>query len=287
MSSVDNPPLPPSHAQYLSLTLTPAQCDVISSYTPFRFRTVAIADAKPGHRDSLLEPYFPLPTHTNSPPLMVTPYRPTDIPSVMRTLNDPQVAYQLVGPPYPYSETDAHGWSEMRRIEAEKVFNEVLGPKAEQALKGEKVDNWVVGDWPLGNVRRADTGEWVGDFGLCRWAFEDVPDADERKKLIDENAAKEAGDPTLAWSYGFFLDPTYHGKGLMAHLLRSLVEGYYVPYLRAKRIYGAAFATNPASLKTQERCGFVRKSSFTEDVIASRGGGKKEVITLEWQGMRA
>ncbi|GEM07340.1 GNAT family acetyltransferase [Rhodotorula toruloides] len=271
MSSVDNPPLPPSHAQYLSLTLTPAQCDVISSYTPFRFRTVAIADAKPGHRDSLLEPYFPLPTHTNSPPLMVTPYRPTDIPSVMRTLNDPQVAYQLVGPPYPYSETDAHGWSEMRRIEAEKVFNEVLGPKAEQALKGEKVDNWVVGDWPLGNVRRADTGEWV----------------DERKKLIDENAAKEAGDPTLAWSYGFFLDPTYHGKGLMAHLLRSLVEGYYVPYLRAKRIYGAAFATNPASLKTQERCGFVRKSSFTEDVIASRGGGKKEVITLEWQGMRA
>ncbi|BGO94017.1 hypothetical protein NBRC10512_003650 [Rhodotorula toruloides] len=286
MPSIDSPPPPPPRAQYLSLTLTPAQCETISSHTPFRFHTVPITGAEPGQPDSFLEPYFPLPPHPTSPPLIVTPYRPTDIPSVMRTLNDPQVAYQLVGPPYPYTDNDAHGWSELRRRETEKVFNEVLGPKAEQALRGEEVDNWVVGDWALGNVRRAD-GEWVGDFGLCRWAFEDVPDAEERKKLVDENAAKEAGDPMLAWSYGFFLDPTYHGKGIMAHVLRSLIEGYYVPYLRAERIYGAAFATNPASLKTQERCGFVRKSSFEEDVIPNRGGGKKTVVTLQWQGKRA
>lgn len=287
MPSADSPPSPSPRAQNLSLSLTPAKCDVISSNTPFHFHTVHVADPQPGQPESFLEPYFPLPPQPHSPPLIVTPYRPTDIPCVIRTLNDPKVAYQLIGPPYPYSEDDAHGWAELRRRESERAFNDVLGPKAERALRGEQVDEWAVGEWPLGNVRRADTGEWVGDFGLCRWKYEDVPDADEREKLLEENAEKEAGDPTVAWSYGFFLNPVYHGKGLMAHVLRSMIEGYYVPYLRATRIYGAAFASNPASLKTQEKCGFVRKSSFNEDVSASRGGGKREVITLEWQGKRA
>lgn len=66
----------------------------------------------------------------------------------------------------------------------------------------------------------------------------------------------------------------------MAQVLASMLTTYFDGYLGANEVRGAAYASNPASLKTQERCGFVRFGSFMEDVSEGRGGGQKEVIAL-------
>lgn len=66
----------------------------------------------------------------------------------------------------------------------------------------------------------------------------------------------------------------------MSLVLRSMLEHYFDTVLNAREVRGAAYATNPASLRTQERCGFQRCGSLMEQVSEGRGGGMREVVTL-------
>ncbi|GAA5981659.1 hypothetical protein JCM10908_004554 [Rhodotorula pacifica] len=283
-------------SDYLRLDLTDEQCALISAHTPYRFHTIQIPSETASSAETtavgksstelLLEPYLPLPfTNTTATPLILTPQRPTDVPRIVEALTDPAVGMQLIGPPWPFKAEDAHSWGEFLRAQAEEVFRD-LRRRADAVLADPNAEKGpVAGRWPIPaprthSLRRADTGEWAGDFGVNRWKFEDVVDEKERKRLIDENEAKEVFDPTVIWSYGFYLHPDLHGKGLMSLVLQSMLTTYFDDYLGANEVRGAAFASNPASLKTQERCGLMRYSSFMEDVSEGRGGGQKEVITL-------
>ncbi|GAA5958916.1 hypothetical protein JCM8115_000688 [Rhodotorula mucilaginosa] len=289
---------------FLRLDLTEAQRDAISAHTPYRFHTIPVpppppaAAAEANHDHLVVEPYLPLPL-TTSPPLILTPQRPTDVSRIVETLTDPAVGMQLIGPPWPFKAEDAHSWGESLRAQAKEVFRDLkarteqLGEISTNGYGEERGTERPAGDetktkkrrWPIPapkihSLRRADNGAWAGDFGVTRWQFDNVVDAEEKQRLIDENEAKEVLDPTVIWTYGFYLHPELHGKGLMSQVLESMLSTYFDDYLGANEVRGAAYASNPASLKTQERCGFVRFGAFMEDVSEGRGGGQKEVITL-------
>ncbi|GAA5901507.1 hypothetical protein JCM6882_006299 [Rhodosporidiobolus microsporus] len=284
------------------ISLSSAQQSLISILTPFRFHTVSLpfpsgASAPPV---TFLEPYLPLSLPPTSPfPLVLTPTRLShDVPSKVSALNHPAVAFSLVGPPYPYTVDLARDWNAARKAQAEEYFARV-GELAARALEahegdveaaaeavkgaGELPRGWLPDGLPFTDLRRQDTGEWVGDLSTMRWTFEDVADDEERERLHKENLAREVGDPELAWSFGFFLSPTFHGKGLM-HLALSAMFGTFLrSFLRCERIHGAAMAHNVASIRTQEKNGLVKYNSWVREVAESRGGGTVEVAVLKWE----
>lgn len=219
-------------SEFLQLDLTEAQRRYITEHTPYRFHTVHLP-AQPSISEpssespaapapdapTFLEPYLPLPL-TTSPPLLLTPQRLTDVPRIVETLSNPAVGLQLVGPPYPFTDADAHAWGEHLRSEGVRAF-EVLGRAAQDELDArareaggtaeqgppdaERRGVMVGVERPLEclhSLRRADTGEWAGDFGVMRWKFEDVPDEQERRRLVEENETKNALDPRVVWSFG-------------------------------------------------------------------------------------
>ena len=196
---------------FLRLDLTEAQRDAISAHTPYRFHSIPIPPPSPtaAEANHLVEPYLPLPL-TTSPPLILTPQRPTDVPRIVETLTDPAVGMQLIGPPWPFKAEDAHSWGESLRAQAEEVFrdlkarteqqveistNEYHEERATERPAGNEINakkrRWPIPAPKMHSLRRADNGAWAGDFGVTRWQFDNVVDAEEKQRLIDENEAKE------------------------------------------------------------------------------------------------
>ncbi|BGP16049.1 hypothetical protein JCM10213_006815 [Rhodosporidiobolus nylandii] len=286
MASSFNPADVAGSEAYYSLSLTPSQQALLSRLTPFRFRP---APSSTGSSASLVEPFLPLRSPSDLP-LILTPPRPSDIPRQVECLNHPAVAFCLVGPPYPYAAEHAREWGATKGRDLEEYFFRLLekleaqGKAVEQLPTVPYEDGWRYrpDGCPCNSIRRADTGEWVGDLGTFRWVFEDVQDPEERERLAKENLARVAGDEELRWSFGFFLHPSYGGRGLMTGLLASHVS-YLRGFLRTKHIHGAAFSDNIPSLRTQEKNGFVRYAAWTRQISEARGGGTKEVAVLKWQ----
>lgn len=212
---------------HLTCRLTPSDQAIIAARTPLRFHTYTptLTDssaAAPAAAHPILEPFLPLSSPTPSTlPLILTPPRPSDAAALVQTLNDPLVALQLQGPPYPYSDALAGEYVALKISETERLL-ERLGERARRALRpsaeadiagegsvrggkdrdtDEDGEPWL-DELPLCAVRRADTGEYVGDFGVHRWRFEDVPEGQERERAIKENEAKVAGDSSVLWSFG-------------------------------------------------------------------------------------
>ncbi|GAA5948330.1 hypothetical protein JCM3775_004288 [Rhodotorula graminis] len=284
--------------------LTPQEQAFIAQRTPLRFHTYTPVDT-PSATDPRphLEPYLPLGSPTSSSTstlsLILTPPRPEDAGALVSTLNHPHVAPQLVGPPYPYSDELAREFIQLKRRDTRAVL-ERLAARARRELRrdgsGEEVDaapeerdggepDDEAAPWldklPLCAIRRADTGEYVGDLGVPRWQFEDVGDGEERDRLVSANEAKTASDPSALWSFGFYLRPSFHGQGIMAHVLRSVLDSYLFSYLGVDEVRGSAFADNVASIKTQEKCGLRRYGGYEHAVSESRGGGVRSIVVLK------
>lgn len=212
MASDSTPPLSTANdAPFFTLSLTAPQATLLNLLTPFRFRPA------PGHTSispstpSPVEPYLPLSAPPATPfALILTPARPSDIPRQLSCLNDPRVGLSLVGPPYPYAESDARLFGQGKGAETTEYFPELL--KAAEELVERYGEEGAVerkeelprprGGCPFGTIRREENDEWVGDLGVMRWTFEDVEGEEERDRLAKENAEKTAGDPSLAWSFG-------------------------------------------------------------------------------------
>ncbi|GAA5835627.1 hypothetical protein JCM11251_002981 [Rhodosporidiobolus azoricus] len=298
------------------ITLFQPQQDLIALLTPFRFHDVPLPSSQSisashcAHTTAtttissptFLEPYLPLSLPPLSPfPLILTPTRSApDFPPRLFTLNHPKVAFSLVGPPYPYTEELARDFSEGKKRGTEEYFGK-LGGLAQKALdaaagsvevaskrvleegEGKIPDEWLPDGLPFSDLRNQETGDWVGDLSTMRWNFEDVADQEERERLRKDNLARKPGDPELAWSFGFFLSPNYHGQGLMHLALSSMFDAFLRSFLRCERIHGAAMAHNVASIRTQEKNGLVRYNTWTREVAETRGGGTVDVAVLRWE----
>ncbi|GAA6027347.1 hypothetical protein JCM8097_002614 [Rhodosporidiobolus ruineniae] len=281
---------------FYHLSLTPTQIQLLESLTPFRFRRVPCTSSPSS--EPFLEPSLPLAAPPDVPyALLLTPFRPTDVPAQVAVLNHPAVAFNLVGPPYPYraehaverftafgAETSRY-WARVGELAAKALEEHGSVEAAVEALSREELPTeWLPSPEAIGStIRRADTDEMVGDMGVCRWNSEDERDDEKRRKLVEENEKREVGDKDLVWSFGFFLAPSYHGQRLMSPLLHGLFSNLLKPFLRAEKICGAAFASNAGSLRTQEKNGLRRFGSWTREISEARGGGTTEVVVLKWE----
>ncbi|GAA5891323.1 hypothetical protein JCM5296_006899 [Sporobolomyces johnsonii] len=246
---------PPSGAAqpYLQLHLSCGHQARISAHTPFRFHPVSL----PTSTAACLEPYLPIPHPAL--PLILTPPRPgTDYVRQVSTLNDPSVALNLVGPPYPLLAGDGLGESERSRRRRSGSPNDRMGS-------------------------RSRVCEWIGEIAVQRWQFREVDDLEERETLVSENEAKEAGDETIVWSFGYYLHPSYHAQSIASSALHAVLNSYLVPFLGARHIRATAFADNLASLRVQEKQGLKKLGVFRHDISESRGGGTTEEVVMEWK----
>ncbi|GAA6061223.1 hypothetical protein JCM10212_002682 [Sporobolomyces blumeae] len=280
----------------LALTLTDRHRESISRLTPYKFH-----DAP----DGSIEPYLELHTPAAATavrllpsfPLILTPLRASDFPAQTECLNDDRVAFQLVGPPYPYSNELARGWAETKWRDTRTVFerwareideyDDARARRGSEQARGDDLKTLskpLVGV-PFGTIRRGDTGEWLGDLGTSTWDYRDVEDLDERETRVKENDARQVGDVDKVWSFGYYLAPSYHSQGIMSLCLSSLLQTYLVPYLDAQTIRSSAFADNVASIRVQENAGRLRRTgeTFWCQVSESRGGGRREEVVLEWK----
>jgi len=140
--------------------------------------------------NALLEPFLPIAHPTLN--LVLTSYRTSDVDAQVRCLNDPAVALNLSGPPFPNRREDSLGWQA------------VVNGRFEAQLA-----RWAAGDWTppndhvFGLIRDVDSGELVGDLGYTRWAWEDLAhDSEARAEAVAREKAIVAGNPEATWSFG-------------------------------------------------------------------------------------
>ncbi|KAK4704555.1 hypothetical protein P7C70_g1661, partial [Phenoliferia sp. Uapishka_3] len=246
------------------ITVTSPQLrESISSHTPLQF-------------DSSNSPYLAFPT-SSSPflsSLRLTPPRQSDASALVSTLNSPLVYKSLRSPPYPYLPHHATA-----------VIG--MGMKAAQAL----IDQWERNDWstpegcPLNTIRAMrDDGEevWVGALGVRRWPFDEVVDPVEKEEKVREMMARKAEDPEVVWTVGFYIDPTFNGRGVMTQVLRTLIDSYMIPALHATKIRATVYVGNIASRRVFEKNGFELVGTAWVNEGESRGGKMREEWWFEW-----
>ncbi|KAG8892634.1 hypothetical protein FRB99_002561 [Tulasnella sp. 403] len=172
----------------------------------------------------------------------------------------------LVGPPFPYTKEHGVQWLTARKAECE------------QAVQDMEDGNQFVSNCPVRIIReRQDNGTdtLLGDIMICRSVFREVEDEEERERKVKENAEREVGDPDIVYSFGDFLSPTHHGRGIMTAAIRTVMEDWAIPCMGARRFEVDTLAENVASQKVFEKNGFVFAGEMKNVVdLAKMGKGE-------------
>ncbi|KAH7103338.1 acyl-CoA N-acyltransferase [Auriculariales sp. MPI-PUGE-AT-0066] len=236
------------------------------------------------------EPYLRLP----APHQHIILSRPCetsiDIAAMVQNLNDLRVARPLGGSPFPFAEADAQGWIARRRADTGATIAELY--EAAAAARGKTVV-WaralplcVVRDTSVGAGTTIQEGRFIGTISFRRHDF-DVGrlDETEREQLEVENEAKEAGDPNIVWELGDWLDPEYHGQGIMTAAVRCVLEQWAVPRMNAHHVVVTMYLGNKASVRVFEKNGFRLIDDVPDcaEIMESKGGGRTGLHVLEWR----
>ncbi|KAG8978245.1 hypothetical protein FRB90_008537 [Tulasnella sp. 427] len=227
------------------------------------------------------EPYLPLlppfgPRIRLTPPRLCDPHNPTssphqiddDVASLVKYHNLPEIYLFLTGPPRPYTEEYAKEWLKKRRSECEAQLEEMRDGPA------------VLSGCPVRVIRERledGTDVFLGDCFLARSHFPELQDADERQRRAEENEAYEKGDPRIVYSFGMFLAPVAHGRGIMSSAVQSLIEQWAVPLMAARQFEVAAMSHNIGSQKVFLKNGFKLTKELDDAVDLEKlgkGSGK-------------
>ncbi|KAH7106214.1 hypothetical protein BKA62DRAFT_668248 [Auriculariales sp. MPI-PUGE-AT-0066] len=221
------------------------------------------------------EPYLRLPKPLEH--IVITPQRLTDVAVSVKNLNDLRIARFFVGPPYPYEEEHAVSWL---TIGIERTAGLVSTLKPGEYADGQPVN--AIRD--TRNCSIKDAG-MIGDCTIDRCVFGEIMDMDERKRLAEDNAAKKVGDPTIVWQVGDWVDPAYHGQGIMTAVLRAIMENWVVPRMNAHYITALAHSENRGSVRVFEKNGFkcVREVPNCVTITEAKGGGRTGLHVLSWR----
>jgi RimJ/RimL family protein N-acetyltransferase len=159
-------------------------------------------------------------------------------------------------------------------------------------------DDQIIGAIRL--VQEDGTDVCIGSLGVhrCTWLElmkPGVVDWENREQLTKENEQRRPGDPEIVWAIGCeykvsmnasfiifadYLNSTYHGKGIMADAVRTLMTNWAIPRMKVKRMLGCAYVGNEASLKVQEKFGFTHRETIER--YKESKGRMRDVYVLDW-----
>jgi len=205
------------------------------------------------------EPFLRLPAPNDN--IILTPPRLNDAKSLVSIMNDPKVVTWLEGPPVPYLDEHADEWLATVVKQSEDILAEL---KEEERLNPDGPLK-AVGICPVRYIRevRPDgTDVCLGDIWIHRSQMEEVLDPDERKKAVEENDAKEAGDPSIVWTFGYCLVSSHHGRGIMSAAMVMVINRWGIPRMGVEYMVGYTFTGNEGSKRVFEKNGFELKGTI-------------------------
>ncbi|KIO33795.1 hypothetical protein M407DRAFT_177909 [Tulasnella calospora MUT 4182] len=251
------------------------------------------------------EPYLPLappfgPRIRLTPPRLYDP-RPTpdsdpdaphnkiedDVAALVKHHNLAEIYMFLTGPPRPYTEEYAKEWLKKRKTESQALIDEM--DRETSSYKGlveagtsvetdTPTPRLVLSGCPVRVIReRLDDGTdvFLGDCFLARSHFPEIADLKERERRTEENYTYEKGDPRIVYSFGMFLSPSAHGRGIMSATVQTLIEQWAVPVMAARQFEVAAMSHNVGSQKVFLKNGFALVNEL-EDAVDLEKLGKGE-----------
>ncbi|KAG0709435.1 GNAT domain-containing protein [Suillus ampliporus] len=224
------------------------------------------------------EPFLRLPApHQN---IILTPPREGDQAVLMHNMNDPAIHKWLERSPVPYLPEHADSWIQLVKGQSDATL-EYLRKSEEDFPNGplQFVDASPVRY--LREVEENGTDVFIGDLVLKKSEFEDVIDEVERKRLQEENANKQADDPTIKYAVGDWLAASHHGRGIMTAAVGLFMSAWAIPRMGARHVVAYTFAGNIGSNRVFEKNGFVNKGLFDNGKIVR--GEKKMMTHLEWK----
>ncbi|GJJ09608.1 hypothetical protein Clacol_003831 [Clathrus columnatus] len=242
----------------------------MSSYNSYQFQV----NSKTG------EPFLSLPApHSN---IILTPPRldEADEKAAVQYLNDLNIAKWLQGPPFPYNLDHARKWMEKTHAESQAILQEINQNPPGAFINGCPFKI-------LREVKEDGQDILIGDCSINPWIFEELLDPQERSQAIEQNQARNAGDPLKEWSFGGnassivkssnidYLASSHHGKGIMSLAIKTLIEQWAMPRMGAKTIKAGVFIENIPSRKVFEKNSFVLWKTVEDCVLfpESKGGG--------------
>jgi len=192
--------------------------------------------------------------------IILTPPRQGDQSVLIQHMNDPAIYGWMAKLPRPYLPEHADFWIQFVKGESDATL-EYLRKSAE--------------DFPDGPL------QFVGDINVRRSQFEEVLDEVERKRLQEDNAKKQAGDPTIQYGIGDWLAASHHGRGIMTAAIGLFLTAWGIPRMGVRHVVVHTFAENVGSNRVFEKNGFVNRGLFDNGLTVR---GEKKILTLlEWK----
>ncbi|KAF8445718.1 acyl-CoA N-acyltransferase [Boletus edulis BED1] len=224
------------------------------------------------------EPFLRLPSPNDN--IILTPPRANDVKCLAPIINDPRVSVWLEGPPIPYRDEHAEEWLAQIIKQGEDILTELreedrLNPDGQLKL---------VGGCPVRHIREVlpdGRDIYIGDIGLHRALMEEVLDPDERKKAVATNNEKAVGDPSTVWSFGDYLAPSHHGRGIMSAAMGTIINQWAIPRMGVRCMVGYTFSANEGSKRVFEKNGFEWKGTLDNGKLVR--GEHKTINYLHWQ----
>jgi len=199
------------------------------------------------------EPFLRLPAPNDN--IILTPPRIGDLKSLAPIINDPRVSIWLEGPPIPYHDGHAEEWLGIIVKQSEHM---IAALREEEQVNADGPLKLVEG-CPVRHIREVlpdGRDVYVGDIGINRAQMEEVLDAEERKRAVEANERKAIGDPSIVWTFGYYLAPSHHGRGIMSAAMGAILSKWAIPRMGVRYVVGYTFAENDGSRRVFEKNGF-------------------------------
>ncbi|KAF8665293.1 hypothetical protein AX16_000314 [Volvariella volvacea WC 439] len=194
----------------------------------------------------------------------------------------PEVAHWVSSPPFPYLLEHAEAWLTHAKADSDRILSLL-----DQAKDSENL--FYADGCPVRTIRevKEDGTEIIlGDVGLMRCPYGEImgPDGEvswDKKQLREgENNRLGAGDPGIVWSFGYYLDPSHHRRGIMSDAVATVLNDWAIPRMNVHHILVNVFEGNDGSMRTLQKNGFAHTRTIPEHI--ERRGVKRTIHVLEW-----
>lgn len=212
--------------------------------------------------------------------IILTPPRQGDQSVLIQHMNDPAIYSWLEKAPTPYLPEHADSWIQLVKKESDAIL-EYLRKSAEDFPNGPLQFVNASPVRHLREVKEDGTDVLIGDVNFRRSPFEEVLDEVERKRVQEDNADKQAGDPTIQYAFGDWLAASHHGRGIMTAAIGLLMTAWGIPRMGVRHVVAHTFAGNIGSSRVFEKNGFVNRGLFDNGKVVR--GEKKVMTLLEWK----